>query len=199
MYPTKLRWEWEDHGQMSAWMSGCIPDRGPGLARSCMSSGRCTVPGAGRLIYSQRTTMLGLSFRTFFRLPTLSRDARLSRGLSVSSSTSMFRTAHVRCYAASTLAKKPPSSDQPRDPNHARDLPTSSANEREVFIQWDGTTRSKFHHIWLRDHCRCPRCFHSVTKQRLINTFEIPPGLEPVSTRSTADGLQVVCESACFH
>ncbi|KAH8991357.1 Trimethyllysine dioxygenase [Lactarius hatsudake] len=136
--------------------------------------------------------MLRQSFRTFFRLPTLSRDARLSRGVSVSSSTSVFRTAHIRCYAASTLAKKPPSSYQPRDPNDARDLPTSSANEREVFIQWDGTTRSKFHHIWLRDHCRCPGCFHSVTKQRLINTFEIPPDLEPVSTRSTADGLQVV-------
>ena len=29
------------------------------------------------------------------------------------------------------------------------------------------------HHIWLRDHCRCPRCFHPVTKQRLVNTFEV--------------------------
>lgn len=29
------------------------------------------------------------------------------------------------------------------------------------------------HHIWLRDHCRCPKCFHSVTKQRLVNTFEV--------------------------
>ena len=29
------------------------------------------------------------------------------------------------------------------------------------------------HHIWLRDHCRCPECFHSVTKQRLINTFDV--------------------------
>ena len=51
--------------------------------------------------------------------------------------------AHARCYAASALAKKLASSDHPRDPNSARDLPTSSANEREVFIQWDGATRSK--------------------------------------------------------
>ena len=29
------------------------------------------------------------------------------------------------------------------------------------------------HHIWLRDHCRCPECFHSITKQRLIRTFEV--------------------------
>lgn len=29
------------------------------------------------------------------------------------------------------------------------------------------------HHIWLRDHCRCPECLHPVTKQRLVNTFEV--------------------------
>ncbi|KAI0297255.1 Trimethyllysine dioxygenase [Multifurca ochricompacta] len=74
---------------------------------------------------------------------------------------------------------------------------TSLRNEREVFIQWDGTIRSKFHHIWLRDHCRCPQCFHPVTKQRLINTFDVGLSspicdLEPVSTRSTSDGLEVL-------
>lgn len=29
------------------------------------------------------------------------------------------------------------------------------------------------HHLWLRDHCRCPECFHPITKQRLVNTFEV--------------------------
>jgi Gamma-butyrobetaine hydroxylase-like, N-terminal len=29
------------------------------------------------------------------------------------------------------------------------------------------------HHIWLRDHCRCPQCFHPVTKQRLVDTFDV--------------------------
>ena len=29
------------------------------------------------------------------------------------------------------------------------------------------------HNIWLRDHCRCPKCFHPVTKQRLLDTFEV--------------------------
>lgn len=29
--------------------------------------------------------------------------------------------------------------------------------------------------VWLRDHCRCSKCFHEITKQRLIETFdEIP-------------------------
>jgi hypothetical protein len=34
-------------------------------------------------------------------------------------------------------------------------------------------TFSVSHHLWLRDHCRCPDCFHSITKQRLINTFDV--------------------------
>lgn len=29
------------------------------------------------------------------------------------------------------------------------------------------------HHFWLRDHCRCPECFHQITKQRLVDTFEV--------------------------
>ncbi|KAI0249174.1 hypothetical protein BJV78DRAFT_1328612 [Lactifluus subvellereus] len=115
-----------------------------------------------------------LPFRTTFRIPRLFCYTRfLSRIPSVPLSTR-------------------PYSNQSRDSVDTRDLPTTSVNQHEVFIQWDGATRSKFHHIWLRDHCRCPECFHPVTKQRLINTFEIPPDLEPIFTRPTPDGLQVV-------
>ena len=32
-------------------------------------------------------------------------------------------------------------------------------------------------HFWLRDHCRCAECFHQITKQRLVNTFEACPNL----------------------
>ena len=32
--------------------------------------------------------------------------------------------------------------------------------------------------IWLRDHCRCSSCFHQITKQRVIETFDdIPPDI----------------------
>ncbi|KAJ3258415.1 hypothetical protein HDU77_002259 [Chytriomyces hyalinus] len=41
----------------------------------------------------------------------------------------------------------------------------------------DGLT-SKFDSIWLRDHCRCPECFHQVTKQRLVDTFHIPADIQ---------------------
>ncbi|KAI0048945.1 Trimethyllysine dioxygenase [Auriscalpium vulgare] len=78
-------------------------------------------------------------------------------------------------------------------------LPTSNANEKEVFIHWDGGDWSKFHNIWLRDHCRCSECFHSVTKQRLVNTFEIPPDIEPVAVESKPEGLQVTWPAPKQH
>lgn len=33
--------------------------------------------------------------------------------------------------------------------------------------------RLSSHNIWLRDHCRCPHCYHPKTKQRLLNTFQV--------------------------
>ncbi|KAF9069703.1 hypothetical protein BDP27DRAFT_1325233 [Rhodocollybia butyracea] len=48
------------------------------------------------------------------------------------------------------------------------------------------------HHIWLRDHCRCPSCFHPKTNQRLLNTFEIPSHIQPLSVQSTPEGLKVL-------
>ncbi|KZP27449.1 Trimethyllysine dioxygenase [Athelia psychrophila] len=67
----------------------------------------------------------------------------------------------------------------------------ASMGDRKVAIGWDTRTWSRFHHIWLRDHCRCPKCFHPITKQRLVNTFEISPAIKPIHVQSKADGLQV--------
>ena len=47
------------------------------------------------------------------------------------------------------------------------------------------------HNIWLRDHCRCPECFHPKTKQRLLDTFAIPADIQPESVESTTEGLLV--------
>ncbi|PCH42669.1 mitochondrial protein [Wolfiporia cocos MD-104 SS10] len=79
------------------------------------------------------------------------------------------------------------------------DLPTSRIDDRQVIIGWDPHTYSRYHHIWLRDHCRCSECFHPVTKQRLVNTFEIPPGVKPVHVESRADGLEVKWPSSRPH
>ncbi|THH20417.1 hypothetical protein EW146_g954 [Bondarzewia mesenterica] len=107
--------------------------------------------------------------------------------------TQFFRSAS---FAAAQRFPAQSSQDDSQPSFNASDLPTSTANDREVFIQWDNTSWSRFHHLWLRDHCRCPECFHSVTKQRLVNTFEIPPDIEPVSVESKPEGLQLTWPSS---
>ncbi|KAJ7739324.1 hypothetical protein B0H14DRAFT_3097406 [Mycena olivaceomarginata] len=74
-----------------------------------------------------------------------------------------------------------------------------SMDDRKVAIGWDTRTWSRFHNIWLRDHCRCPECFHPITKQRLVNTFEIPPDITPSQAEPTADGLRVSWPSSQPH
>ncbi|EGN99064.1 hypothetical protein SERLA73DRAFT_122900 [Serpula lacrymans var. lacrymans S7.3] len=81
-------------------------------------------------------------------------------------------------------------------PRNLSDLPITSADDRKVSVCWSPQKWSRFHNIWLRDHCRCPQCFHSVTKQRLVNTFEIPPDIKPVHVHSTAEGLEVIWPTA---
>lgn len=68
------------------------------------------------------------------------------------------------------------------------DLPIISTSESQVAVGWNPQTWSRLyvlsisvtlylmiisHNIWLRDHCRCPACFHALTKQRLVDTFEV--------------------------
>ncbi|KXN91691.1 Trimethyllysine dioxygenase [Leucoagaricus sp. SymC.cos] len=55
------------------------------------------------------------------------------------------------------------------------------------------------HNIWLRDHCRCPKCFHPITKQRLLNTFDIPPDVRPSEIKSKSDGLEVTWQASEPH
>ncbi|WFD29313.1 trimethyllysine dioxygenase [Malassezia sp. CBS 17886] len=47
------------------------------------------------------------------------------------------------------------------------------------------------HYLWLRDHCRCAECYHPQTKQRLLDTFQIPAAIRAHRSSSTADGLLV--------
>ncbi|CAO3695198.1 hypothetical protein G6F70_006257 [Rhizopus microsporus] len=65
------------------------------------------------------------------------------------------------------------------------------ANDKQVYLDWNAQKTSVYHHFWLRDHCRCEKCYHPVTRQRLVNTFDIPRDIHPTSVESTEAGLQV--------
>jgi gamma-butyrobetaine dioxygenase len=51
----------------------------------------------------------------------------------------------------------------------------------KLTIDWQNGSSEKFHYLWLRDNCPCPRCLHS-NGQRLIDILDLPLN----STPSTA-------------
>lgn len=69
-------------------------------------------------------------------------------------------------------------------------LPVSLSSSA-LTVTWPEQKESKFHYVWLRDHCRCELCFHPVTKQRLLDTFQIPADIKPESIETTDKGLTI--------
>lgn len=88
--------------------------------------------------------------------------------------------------AAAALNPTPPSNE----------LPMTNADDKKVAVGWSTQAWSRFHNIWLRDHCRCPKCFHPSTKQRLLNTFEIPEDIQPLHVEAQPEGLQILWPSS---
>lgn len=70
-------------------------------------------------------------------------------------------------------------------------LPKTSSDDKVSRVTWASGIESRYHHMWLRDHCRCPTCYHPKTKQRLLNTFAIPADVHPISTEATMEGLRI--------
>lgn len=124
---------------------------------------------------------------------------------SIPTSLSRYRNTRTRSTAslATALAPPRPHSGPPQRlsvvTSDDHELPIISADAGKVAIGWDTRTWSRFHNIWLRDHCRCPKCFHPVTKQRLLNTFEIPTDIAPLHIEAKADGLEVTWPSQDPH
>ncbi|RPB11561.1 Trimethyllysine dioxygenase [Morchella conica CCBAS932] len=64
-------------------------------------------------------------------------------------------------------------------------------DDKKISIPWEEGKTSHFQHLWIRDHCQCPECFHPDTKQRLLNTFSIPNHVRPESVEATETGMQI--------
>ncbi|KAM0750935.1 Trimethyllysine dioxygenase [Meredithblackwellia eburnea MCA 4105] len=60
-----------------------------------------------------------------------------------------------------------------------------------VTVQLPSGEVTSFHHVWLRDHCREERSCHPVTKQRLVDTAQIPHDLSPESVRVEGETLVI--------
>ncbi|KAI6154708.1 Trimethyllysine dioxygenase [Pisolithus tinctorius] len=106
-----------------------------------------------------------------------------------------------RLNASSATASQPVSYDQlgfvpdvTSNPEQ-NNTPIVSIDDKKVSVLWSPQDWSRFHHMWLRDHCRCPSCFHPVTKQRLVDTFQIPRDIKPTNLHASTGGLEIIWSS----
>lgn len=63
---------------------------------------------------------------------------------------------------------------------------TNDVDKRELQVKWEDGTSSRFPHIYLRDNCQCPKCFHSSARQRLINDINVIDAYDVNTTASSA-------------
>ncbi|KIP10456.1 hypothetical protein PHLGIDRAFT_84951 [Phlebiopsis gigantea 11061_1 CR5-6] len=125
----------------------------------------------------------------------------------LTSSTAQARSLHTASRWASAAAAlrrtyqppSEPSTSAEQPPARTQDIPVSRIDEGKVVVGFDTEEWTRYHHVWLRDHCRCSECFHPVTKQRLLNTFDIHPDIKPSTVESKPDGLEVHWPSAKPH
>ncbi|KAH8100127.1 mitochondrial protein [Cristinia sonorae] len=125
-------------------------------------------------------------------LPRLSVKFNKSRPFLTHKYTTFSRPVSATAALRATAAQPPP--QEPTVPSKVH-LPVSNIDNRKVVVGFENREWGRYHHIWLRDHCRCPHCYHPVTKQRLVNTFEIPRDVKPVKVESKPEGLEVIWPS----
>ncbi|RHZ45572.1 hypothetical protein Glove_669g14 [Diversispora epigaea] len=71
-------------------------------------------------------------------------------------------------------------------------IPKIYTAESKVKVDWQDNQTSKFHNLWLRDHCKCSKCYHQITKQRLLDTFSIPEDIKPLSISPGSSGVEII-------
>ena len=54
-----------------------------------------------------------------------------------------------------------------------------------------GGKRRDFPFVWLRDNCQCPRCFHPVSKARLVLLGDVCPDVRPKAVEVDGDNGNV--------
>jgi hypothetical protein len=63
-----------------------------------------------------------------------------------------------------------------------------------IKVEFSDGSISRFHNIWLRDHCPCKSCRHPLTLQRTLDSSRIPAHVRAFDTRVETDGSELVVE-----
>lgn len=68
-------------------------------------------------------------------------------------------------------------------------IASTSLEKDRLKVQWQNGEKSEFHNVWLRDHCRCEKCFNYSTYQREYDMLHMPLDIKP--TQATSSGEQL--------
>jgi gamma-butyrobetaine dioxygenase len=58
-------------------------------------------------------------------------------------------------------------------------------------LEWEDGHHSQFHWIWLRDHCRCERCYNASCDQKHYDAALIDPEIRPVRVEDQNDAVAI--------
>lgn len=91
-------------------------------------------------------------------------------------------TCRGRTYGPMTLLPfRQQSVQQCKGNSSASHVISGVSNDSEsVQVTWTDGTSSKFHNIWLRDHCLCRRCYNPNTYQKEFNILDVSLDIKPL-------------------
>ena len=71
----------------------------------------------------------------------------------------------------------------------------SKGDEKKFLnIAWNDGTSSRFPYIFLRDNCRCPKCFHNASKQYILHAVaDLDLDVEVQQASVSEDGRHIKC------
>lgn len=71
------------------------------------------------------------------------------------------------------------------------DVIKGTKNSKTVEVVFEDKSRTLYPHVWLRDNCQCPKCFHKETIHRHFLIDELDLNIEPKDLQLKDGGLRV--------
>ncbi|KAI9591186.1 hypothetical protein BDF19DRAFT_455908 [Syncephalis fuscata] len=172
------------------------------LFTSCISLTRASVPQNGRLctIAAQKAAF------TFYRAIHYNRNIANTTikssqsvlkpfcfNLNTLQGRALLATSSTACHSnASTEYNSKSNNDvTPIHKDIKNNATLANVNTTGVTLDWQQGSTNVFSHMWLRDHCNCSACQYPGTKQRSLNTFEIPLDIQPKTVEICNNQLQL--------
>ena len=122
-----------------------------------------------------------LSFNTMYLSKLFNHSVRLTRNVGL----------NIRFLSISGLVQGRfgSSSTDNVNINHISDV----EGMRSVRVKWNDDASSDYPHIFLRDNCQCPLCFHPTSKQRKLDLVKlIDINIEAESIKHSSENDQVI-------